>query len=214
MNNKTIRSTTFGVITLISFLSLSACSQKPDSEEIAKQVKAALAEEKASQQAAATTSASATNPVTNVEKTKPAIKAKTVEHAKPVQAEQTKSAQVEQTASIHKTICRNCGVVVSVKEIEQAGAGSGLGAVAGGVAGGLLGNQVGQGTGKDLATLAGVLGGAIAGNVVEKNMKKTKVYDVIVKMENGEELTLRHESSPGVAAGDKVKVEKEQVVKQ
>ena len=194
------------MITLISFLTLSACSQKPDSEEIAKQIKAALAEEKASQQAAATTSASATNPAAKVEKSKPAIKAKTVEHAKPV--------QTEQTTSIHKTICSNCGVVVSVKEIEQSGTGSGLGAVAGGVAGGLLGNQVGQGTGKDLATLAGVFGGAVAGNALEKNMKKTKVYDVIVKMENGEELTLRHESSPGVVAGDKVKVEEEHVVKQ
>ncbi len=45
-------------------------------------------------------------------------------------------------------------------------------------------------------------------------MKKTMAYDVAVKLENGEERVLRHNTDPGFAAGDKVKVENNLAVKQ
>ncbi len=118
-----------------------------------------------------------------------------------------------QVAPAKKAICSNCGVVVSVKAVEVEGKGSGLGVIAGGVAGGLVGNQVGQGTGRDLATIAGVVGGAIAGNKIEQKMKKSTVYDVAVKLENGEERVLRHNTDPGFAAGDKVWIENDLAVK-
>lgn len=121
--------------------------------------------------------------------------------------------QAESSAPANKTNCANCGVVISVREIDEEGKGSGLGVVAGGVTGGIVGNQVGQGTGRDLATIAGIVGGAIAGNMIEKKIKKTRVYDVTVKMENGEERALRYKTVPGVAAGDKVKVEGGHIVR-
>jgi len=65
-----------------------------------------------------------------------------------------------------------------------------------------------------LATLAGAVGGAVAGHYIEKNMKKSKAYDIVVKLENGEERTLRQTTAPALVAGDKVKIEGEQVVKQ
>ncbi|GAB4126523.1 MAG: hypothetical protein Fur0040_09200 [Sideroxydans sp.] len=111
--------------------------------------------------------------------------------------------------------CDNCGVVVSVNVIEEKGKGSGVGAIAGGVAGGVLGHQVGDGTGKDVATAVGVVGGAIIGNKIEQNMKKTKVWDVAVKLDaSGETRILRHATDPGVTAGSKVKIVNDQVVKQ
>ncbi len=143
-------------------------------------------------------------------------KASSEEHsakAKAAAAKEKEKAR-EQAASEKKIACDNCGVVVSVKESEQEGKGSGLGVVAGGVAGGVIGNQVGQGTGRDLATIAGVVGGAIAGNTIEKKMKKTMVYDVTVKMENGEERVLHYTTAPGVMSGDKVKVEGEHLARQ
>ena len=103
---------------------------------------------------------------------------------------------------------------VSVNDIEQEGKGSGLGVIAGGVAGGLAGNQVGNGSGRDVATLVGIVGGAIAGNKIEEKVKKTRVYDVAVKMENGEERVLRYNTAPGVMAGDKIKIEGENIVRQ
>ncbi len=136
------------------------------------------------------------------------------QHSAKAKAAAAKERAREEAASEKKIPCDNCGVVVSVKESEQEGKGSGLGVVAGGVAGGVIGNQVGQGTGRDLATIAGVVGGAIAGNTIEKKMKKTMVYDVTVKMENGEERVLRYTTAPGVMAGDKIKVEGEKIARQ
>jgi outer membrane lipoprotein SlyB len=203
LNTNATRNSAFALFALIGILAFSGCSQKPSSEEIAAQVKAALAEEKAKEQAAAPTPPPA--PVAEAVAPKPATKPKHFAHAKPVHAKPSAPAQ--------KISCDNCGVVISVKEIEQEGKGSGLGVVAGGVAGGLVGNQVGNGTGRDVATLAGIVGGAIAGNKVEEKIKKTRVYDVTVQMENGEERVLRYATTPAVMAGDKIRIEGDQIVR-
>lgn len=110
-------------------------------------------------------------------------------------------------------ICTTCGVVISVNEIETEGQGSGLGVVAGGVVGGLLGNQIGSGTGRDVATIAGVVGGAMAGNKIEKSSKKTKSYDIAVKMDTGEQLIVHQDTAPNVASGDAVKIENGVIVR-
>ncbi|MBL8510495.1 MAG: glycine zipper 2TM domain-containing protein [Betaproteobacteria bacterium] len=102
--------------------------------------------------------------------------------------------------------CDNCGVVTEVKTVKQKGEGSGVGAVAGGVLGGVLGHQVGGGRGKDLATIAGAAGGAYAGHQAEKKIKEKTVYQVIVKMENGQTRTFTYENEPGFRSEDKVKV--------
>jgi outer membrane lipoprotein SlyB len=199
LNTNATRNSAFAILALIGILAFSGCSPKPSSEEIAAQVKAAMAEEKAREQAV--TPAPPPAPTAEAVAPKPAAKPRHLAHAKP-------------SAPAQKISCDNCGVVVSVKEIEQEGKGSGLGVVAGGVAGGLVGNQVGNGTGRDVATLAGIVGGAIAGNKVEEKIKKTKVYDVTVQMENGEERVVRYATVPSVMAGDKIRIEGEQIVRQ
>lgn len=103
-------------------------------------------------------------------------------------------------------ICANCGSVEAVNVIEQKGEGSGLGAVAGGVAGALLGNQIGGGSGRKIATVAGAAGGAYAGHQIEKHVKSTKRYDVIVRMEDGSIRTFPYDSEPAFRPGAKVKV--------
>lgn len=206
LNTKTTRNCAFGILILISMLAFSGCSQKPSSEEIAAQVKTALAEEKAKEQAAVPAPA----PVAEATTKQPAATAKhTSRHTSHAKAD---LAQHE--APPPKIACDNCGVVISIKEVEQEGKGSGMGVIAGGLAGGLAGNQVGNGTGRDLATLAGIVGGAIAGNKIEEKVKKTHVYDVTVKMENGEEHVLRYKTAPGVMAGDKIRIEGENIVRQ
>jgi outer membrane lipoprotein SlyB len=82
--------------------------------------------------------------------------------------------------------CESCGTVVSSKTYERAAeSGSGVGAATGAVVGGLLGNHVGGGNGRALATVAGAVGGGFAGNAIEKNVRKTTVTDVQVRMSNG-----------------------------
>lgn len=81
--------------------------------------------------------------------------------------------------------CPNCGVVESVRPVEQQQPTSGIGAVGGAVVGGLLGNQVGGGTGRTLATIAGAVGGGYAGNVIEQRTHTRTSYEVIVRMNDG-----------------------------
>jgi outer membrane lipoprotein SlyB len=102
--------------------------------------------------------------------------------------------------------CASCGEIDTVRAIDKEGEGSGLGVVAGGVAGALLGHQVGGGTGKDLATIAGAVGGGFVGNKVEKNLKKTRVYEITVRMEDGSYRTVTQPTEPAFRPGDKVKL--------
>ena len=101
--------------------------------------------------------------------------------------------------------CAGCGKVLSVKVVEKEGKAGAVGMVAGGVAGALLGNQVGSGTGRTVATVAGAAGGAYAGNKIEQKMKSTKVWEVAVRFDNGDEKTFSFDKDPGFASGTEVK---------
>ncbi len=103
-------------------------------------------------------------------------------------------------------VCGDCGTIASIRTVEQAGQGSGLGVIAGGLVGGLLGHQIGGGSGKDLATIAGAVGGGFAGNQIEKKVKTTKHYEISVRMDDGSHRTMRQETEPAFAIGDKVKI--------
>jgi len=103
-------------------------------------------------------------------------------------------------------ICKQCGVIEDVREIEKAGEGSGAGAVGGAVVGGVLGHQVGSGRGRDVATVLGAIGGGLAGNTIEKNVKKTKEYQIWVRYEDGTKGMFVQATPPGWRIGDKVRV--------
>jgi len=210
--NTVLNLTALGLAAMLSITSLTACSQKPSSEEIAAQVKIAMDQAEKDKQ---TSAAQVEQPLqsspepaaTPVEAPQPAKKQVAVKH-KPVVHEHT-MLPVESA----KPVCANCGVVLEVNVTEEEGKGSGVGVVAGGVVGGLVGNQVGQGTGRDLATIAGVVGGAFAGNKIEKQAKKTKSYDITVEMDDGSERVYRQATVPDMVKGQKVKIENEVVVK-
>ena len=102
--------------------------------------------------------------------------------------------------------CDTCGTIESVTPRTVKGKGSGVGAFAGAVVGGVIGHQFGSGRGNDAATVAGAAGGAAAGHEIEKRRKSTTVFDVSVRMTNGE---LRHLTVPpdeNLQPGDKVEV--------
>jgi len=104
-------------------------------------------------------------------------------------------------------ICANCGVVESINVVEVAGEGSYLGKIAGGVVGALIGSQVGQGRGTTAAEIAGAVGGAVAGNEIEKRVKKTRHYELTVRLQGGGTQTISYAAEPAFRVGDKVKVE-------
>ena len=102
--------------------------------------------------------------------------------------------------------CSVCGVVQSMRYVEEKGKGSGLGLVAGGVVGGVLGHQIGSGRGNTVATIAGAAGGAYAGNEIEKNRKKQSYWAVAIRMDNGTTRNFTYTSKPPVREGERVKL--------
>ncbi len=102
--------------------------------------------------------------------------------------------------------CTDCGVVQSVRYVEQKGGSSGVGMVAGGVLGGVLGHQIGSGRGNTVATIAGAAGGAYVGNEVEKNKNKKAYWTVAIKMDSGQSRTFTYTNQPTVHEGERVKL--------
>lgn len=110
-------------------------------------------------------------------------------------------------------LCKNCGTVVSVKEVDVPGKGTGLGAVAGGVGGAVIGREIGDGN--RAGTVVGAAVGAVAGHQIERQARMHKRYDITVKMNDGSIRNLSDESGNPVSvkSGDKVRVAQDGSIK-
>jgi outer membrane lipoprotein SlyB len=100
--------------------------------------------------------------------------------------------------------CERCGTVKNIESYQEKRSSTG-GAIVGGLVGGLVGNQIGGGDGKKVATVAGVVGGAYAGKKIAENNDKN-MYDVTVKMDNGETRVLTQSSTKNMRVGSRVTV--------
>jgi len=127
------------------------------------------------------------------------------EQAPPVADAQQAPSRAERKRAAARA-CANCGTVQAVNAVERPGEGSGLGAIGGAVVGGMLGNQIGDGSGRRIATVAGAAAGAYGGHQVEKHVKSSKSWNVVVRMQDGESRTFPFASEPGFRSGDRVKV--------
>lgn len=112
------------------------------------------------------------------------------------------SAREERQAA---AVCETCGVVASITPIEVQGQTNGVGAVAGGVGGALIGSQIAGRGNHTLGGVLGAVGGGLLGNTIEKHERRTTVYDVHVRMEDGSMRTVRQSHAPAV--GEHVYVE-------
>ena len=135
---------------------------------------------------------------------------KTIEEPVRVAYEPPAPPRVAETApalAAAPAICHDCGVVASVRAIEQPGEGSGIGAVVGGVAGGAAGSQFGKGKGQIVGTVIGAVGGAIAGHQVERHVvRKQTQYEVTVRLDDGTTRTIVQNTEPAWRPGDQVRV--------
>jgi outer membrane lipoprotein SlyB len=141
--------------------------------------------------------------------TAPAVASSPIEHksvAPKTVHRTTPRASTPVTVAKAQQICESCGIVESVRAVQQAAKPSGLGVVAGAVLGGVLGNQVGNGNGRTLATVAGAVGGGYAGNEVEKRTRTNTGYEVRVRMEDGSIRTFTPAGQPDWRAGDRVRI--------
>jgi len=110
-------------------------------------------------------------------------------------------------------LCNACGVVADTHTETRKGKASGVGAVGGAVVGGAVGNQFGHGNGRAAMTVLGAVGGGVAGNEIEKSMKKYTVWVTTVTFKDGSRQRYERRSTPGLRAGDVVKLRNGQPVR-
>ena len=180
---------------------ITPAAQAPEQPQVQVEATGPLAQAPAQPKAQAEARKPATpNPVARQAKPQP----KTVARAEPPQP--VVQDVVPPPPPVVAAICRECAVIEEVREVEKAGQASGGGAVAGAVVGGVLGHQVGGGRGKDVATVLGAIGGGVAGHQIEKNVKKTKEYQIVVRYEDGTQGLFTQSTPPSWRPGDKVKI--------
>lgn len=103
--------------------------------------------------------------------------------------------------------CQSCGVVKEVQQVyvKDGGNGGTIGAIIGAVAGGVLGNTVGKGDGRKAATVAGAVAGGVVGNQVGKrNDGASTAWRIVVRLDNGQYVTVTQRDNPGFRNGDYV----------
>jgi len=101
------------------------------------------------------------------------------------------------------------GTIESIQVTSAENRTSGGGAVVGALVGALAGNQVGSGSGRTAATVAGGVGGALVGNNIEKNRNANggqEMYQVNVRMDNGEYRTVVQDSVYDLRVGNRVRM--------
>ena len=100
------------------------------------------------------------------------------------------------------------GTIESIQVVQDNGH-SAAGAIVGGLVGALAGNQIGSGSGRTAATVAGGVAGAAIGNNVERNREANNgntMYQINVRMENGEYRTITQDSVYDLSVGNRVRV--------
>ena len=139
-----------------------------------------------------------TAPTTEAKATQPAAKTRVA------------SAQTAQHKPV--PVCRECGVVVEVKQSQVLGKGTGVGAVAGGVGGAVIGHQIGE---NRAGTAVGAVVGAVAGHQIERKAREHTKYEISVRMNDGTVKSITDESGNPVSwkSGDKVRVGADGVIR-
>ncbi|WP_052367408.1 outer membrane lipoprotein [Algiphilus aromaticivorans] len=108
--------------------------------------------------------------------------------------------------------CDNCGTVASITPIERKGEGTGAGAIGGAAAGGVIGHQIGGGSGKKIATVVGAIAGGYAGHKAEERIRSKTVYEVAIRMDNGQTRRFEMVDAGHLREGQKVAIHGDSVV--
>ena len=97
------------------------------------------------------------------------------------------------------------GVILSVREVEIKGTGSGVGAAAGATAGGLAGSTLGGNTAtRALGALGGAVVGGLVGHATENIITGGSASEFIIQPDEGEPYTVVQVNDQELKAGERV----------
>jgi outer membrane lipoprotein SlyB len=109
-------------------------------------------------------------------------------------------------APVAPPVCRECGTVTGLREINKPGQGNATGAVAGAVVGGLLGNVIGGHSHRTAGTVVGAAGGAVAGYEIQKHASAGKTWEIGVQFDDGNSRIFKQDTHPGWLQGSRVRL--------
>jgi len=95
------------------------------------------------------------------------------------------------------------GVIVDVRQVQIQG-NSQAGALTGGLAGGVAASTVGRGKGSILASVGGALLGAFIGGITQKELSEQKALQYIVRLADGNMITVIQGMKHRFAVGQRV----------
>lgn len=98
------------------------------------------------------------------------------------------------------------GTVQQVNEVTIEGTQSGVGTLAGGALGAGVGQTVGSGTGRTLSTVVGGVAGGLAGRGTEKALTTKTGLEIMVRLDNGEVLSIVQETDTLFQPGERVRI--------
>src|SRR5438477_12338818 len=110
------------------------------------------------------------------------------------------------SAAVAPPVCKECGVIAAIREIDKPGRATGVGAVAGGVLGGVLGRSIGGRDHRTAGTVVGAAGGAVAGHMIEKKARDGKTFEIGVHFDDGSARSFHQETHPSWKQGDRVRL--------
>jgi len=122
----------------------------------------------------------------------------------------TSSTPINNNGAYNSPVSNSMGYgTIDTIQVTRSGTGqtNGTGAVVGGLVGALVGNQVGSGSGRTAATVAGAVGGAVIGNNVEGNRAAGRdMYQIGIRLDNGDYRTIVQDSVYDLRVGNRVRV--------
>ena len=108
-------------------------------------------------------------------------------------------------AAVYPPVCRECGTVTDIREIEQPRK-TGTGTATGALIGGVLGYAVGGHGNRTAGTVVGAAGGAVAGNVYENRASANKTFEIGVRFDDGSSNIFHQDSHPSWQQGSRVRL--------
>lgn len=103
-------------------------------------------------------------------------------------------------------ICKDCGTITAIREIDKPGRATGVGAIAGGVVGAVVGRNVAGRDDRTAGTVVGAAGGALAGHMIEKHARSGKTWEIAVRLDDGTSRVFLQDTHPSWSAGTRVRV--------
>ncbi|MGP1717391.1 MAG: glycine zipper 2TM domain-containing protein [Methylophilus sp.] len=116
------------------------------------------------------------------------------------------SGSVYSRDEARKTQTVKTGVVESVRSVKLEGTKSPVGTVAGGAVGGIAGSSIGGGKGSIIAAVIGAVAGGLAGSAIEEGVTRKNAYEITVKLDGGNLVSIVQEADEQFAPGDRVRI--------